>query len=257
MSLQYPVIMSKNYVNGDDTFTISSGATGQANLYDWDRATTWQSVGSDDTTNETIEVEFYEGSDTIDRDFDRLILLDTNIKDFELEYWNGSTWVSIGDTDIDNNADTNVYISFTKITSVSKVRFNMLKTITADQEKYISELIIGEFTVQLSDVRTTRDRNDISSESSFNLGTGAFKHARDYTKYSQNIPVEISVVATRNSLKTIHETNDPFIFIWAYDDLTDEEGGIFYVKWVGPWTQRQLYKGDSVIHTVIMRLREI
>ena len=251
--MEYPEILSKNYVNVDDTFTLSTGTA--PSLYDWNRDTTWLSVGSTDAVNETIEITFYEGADTINRTFDRFIVLDTNIHDFYLEYYNGS-WNTIAETDLDNNTGTNIYIKFTAVTG-SKIRLNMLKTITPNQDKYISELIIAKSTLELSDLLSTRARDDISEEVSYRLGTGTLKQERFYSKYSQDITLEFDNKTQRNSLKTIHNTGDAFIFLWSPDNLDDDEGGIYYVFWVGGWSQSQTYKGSHITYTITMRLREV
>jgi len=251
--MEYPEIMSKNYVNVDDVFSLSSGSS--ASLYDWNRDTNWLSVGSNDGVNETIEITFYEGSDTINRTIDRFIVLDTNIKDFYLEYYDGS-WHTIAATDLDANADSNIYISFASVTA-SKVRFNMLKTITPNEDKYISELIIALSTYQLVDLLSTRKRNDISQEISLRLGTGMLKKERFYSKYAQDISLEFTSKTQRNSLKDIYNANDPFIFIWSADDLDDDEGGIYYVIWEGGWEQEQVYKGSHITYEITMRLREV
>lgn len=251
--MEYPEIMSKNYINVDDTFSLSTGTS--ASLYDWNRDTNWVSVGSDDTTNEAIEVTFYEGEDTINRIFNRFIVLDTNIHDFYLEYYDGS-WHTITETDIDDNTDDCIYVSFASVTA-SKVRLNMLKTIVANEDKYISEFIIAKSTLQLADLISTRERTDLADEVQYRLGTGKMKQERFYKKYAQDITLKFDSKTQRNSLKEIYDNNDAFIWLWSKDDMGDDEGGIYFVMWVGGYTQIQMYKGSHIEYEITLRLREV
>jgi hypothetical protein len=73
------------YDNGGGV-SASSGQVVANNCIDKLRSTFWTSVGSNDTTAETLTISF--GSSTISR----LLLLDHNWKDFTAKYWNGSAF---------------------------------------------------------------------------------------------------------------------------------------------------------------------
>src|SRR3990172_1670304 len=91
-----PIIFTKNYVNEDDTFTFSSGAASERYLFDWDKASVWESVGSDDTVTETVAVRFFEGAQAVQRTFDSILLLNHNLKDFDVQHSNdGISWTTI------------------------------------------------------------------------------------------------------------------------------------------------------------------
>jgi hypothetical protein len=66
----------------------STGQVVALNIIDKLSYTSWRSVGSNDSTVETLVVTF--GSSTITR----LLLLNHNWKNFTVQYWNGSTWVN-------------------------------------------------------------------------------------------------------------------------------------------------------------------
>lgn len=73
------------------TTTTSTGTATEDFVRDRDNATYWQSVGSDDTTTETMEIDFGEA-----KTIDRIILVKNNFKNFKVEYWNDVTPTVLG-----------------------------------------------------------------------------------------------------------------------------------------------------------------
>jgi len=67
----------------------SSGDPSAGFILDRNNFTVWRSVGSDDTTTETITVTL-SSSQT----FNRLFLLRHNFKEFTVKYWNGFSFVN-------------------------------------------------------------------------------------------------------------------------------------------------------------------
>ena len=155
-----------------NTTTATTGTI--SNAYDEDKDTQWISVGSDDTTTETIEVDF-----TNPQTISRIILNTINWREFNIDYWNGSAWVDFtgvysnweygkfladstgaylkdgdgkwitdGDTaamseiDFSNNLLPVLYFAFDSV-SVEKVRIRVTKTFTTDAQKHLTEFYIG------------------------------------------------------------------------------------------------------------------
>jgi hypothetical protein len=76
-----PKIYTKNYVNSDDTFVVTSGAGIIANAYDRDKVSQWASIGANsDSTPVTIEVDFFEATVAASRTFDTIMLINHNLK---------------------------------------------------------------------------------------------------------------------------------------------------------------------------------
>ena len=152
-----------------NTITTSTGSDYADNMKDLDRALYWVSVGSDDTTTETITIEF-----TVAAIISRLLLLQGNFKYFNIQYWDGAAWQDFtnvyaegsieggyygagvygestygnaGDAlsaiDYEINTFNSMYFEFDEV-STTKVRIEVLKTIVADEQKYLRELYIGE-----------------------------------------------------------------------------------------------------------------
>ena len=83
-----PRIYTKNYINTDDTVTVSSGQSSITNAYDRDTTSQWSSQGATNSTV-TINVTFYEGSVPVTRQMDTFLLINHNLKDYNVSYVNG------------------------------------------------------------------------------------------------------------------------------------------------------------------------
>lgn len=151
----------------DSTITPSTGS-GENDIFDNDRSTFWISSGSDDTTDETLTIVFDQAV-TFDR-----ILLYGNIKALKMTYGAGATnfanvFSNDGQTltnlDYNYTSDTltgyDGYIfEFDSVTS-DQINITMKKTNTADQEKKVYELYVGEeIGTFIEDVTSSPNRYD-------------------------------------------------------------------------------------------------
>jgi hypothetical protein len=141
------------------TIACSSNDDDKGNFFDLDSDTFWASIGSDDTTTETIDFDF--GGNI---DITRIHLKEMNWKEFKIEYWDGASWADItildsclsstygkgvyGNIEYDNttidfehNNMTSRYFEFDITTD--KIRISITKTIVADEEKQINEIYLG------------------------------------------------------------------------------------------------------------------
>lgn len=138
----------------------SDGATGTASpsgdssaefIIDRNRITHYRSVGSDDTTTETIDIAL-TGSNTIDR----LLLVDHNLKDFDITYDSDGVGTFLNFTSViglDGSvgggiietafADDTAYYEFDSV-AVFGIRIIANTTQVVDAEKFINQLIITE-----------------------------------------------------------------------------------------------------------------
>ena len=69
--------LSKALIANGDSVVCSSGTTSQNNMLDFDKATYWESIDSDDSTTETITITFNE---TVE--LDRLLIVNHNFEDY-------------------------------------------------------------------------------------------------------------------------------------------------------------------------------
>ena len=91
-------IFSENFLNQYDTIAVVSGDAMKGYLYDQKQDTQWSSSGSDDVTEESIDITFlnWQG-EAGDHTFDRIIILNHNLKAITADYWNGAAWVAIAE----------------------------------------------------------------------------------------------------------------------------------------------------------------
>ena len=139
----------KNLYKDGTTITASTNNPAAKYILDYNKYTMWESIGSSDTVTETIEVTL-NGS----KDIDRIFLNRINLKDFSIQYWNGSSYSNftnvvgidgsvaggIIETDYSRNA---AYYEFDSV-STTKLKITMLKTQVADQEKEITAFLATE-----------------------------------------------------------------------------------------------------------------
>jgi hypothetical protein len=143
-------ILRKNFlIDYTNSIALSSGSLLVDHLYDFDRSTRWISSGSDDSTQESIEIEW-----DLTLSVDRICLLNMNWKQFSIQYWNGSAYVDFANvysykTDspatgitITGNADLARYFEFDQV-QTKKIKILIDTTQTVDSEKYIYELYVG------------------------------------------------------------------------------------------------------------------
>jgi len=144
-------ILYQNYLLSESfTLAVSSGETTKTNIYDLDRDTAWTSVNSDDTTEETLQIDF-----TSSQTIDRILLMNMNFETFDIQYWNGSAWADFSnvysaktdavasDINYTDNTQSTRYFEFTAV-STDKIKISVSTTIITDAQKYIYELYIGQ-----------------------------------------------------------------------------------------------------------------
>lgn len=128
------------------TATASSNTEGVKYLLSPVRYAKWISVGSSDATEETITITF-PSSKTIDR----LFLLGFNLKEFDVKYFDGLSFVDfsnvIGVNGVEQSTinETNfsfdsAYYEFDSVTT-SQVQIKARKTQVADEEKMITTFV--------------------------------------------------------------------------------------------------------------------
>ena len=140
---------SKNLGADGTTIAVSSGSGSADFAIDRNQLTHWRSVGSDDSTQETLTLTL-----PVSTTFDRILLLDHNFKLFDIQYDSG------GFTDFSNVigldtpasspasaisettfADTSAYYQFDSVTTTS-VRIRCTETQVVDAQKFLNQVIL-------------------------------------------------------------------------------------------------------------------
>jgi hypothetical protein len=212
-------VFKQNFlVTNSITYTASSGQGSASSVADFDRSTYWVSSGSDDTTTETFDVTF-GASVTIDR----IVLLNMNFKDYSVQYWTGAAYTDFtnvfsekDDTAVTGisetaNTDNSRYYEFDSI-STTKVRISATKTITANEEKQLTELYIGvEVGTFIDDL--TSDPNTFEPILSNTRSIYITKSNGGVVKYEKGDKYSVKV-----DINQLWETADQDIINTMYDD---------------------------------------
>lgn len=210
-----------NRVLGSDAGTIAatSGDIVSANAIDKNPITFWTSVGSDDTTTETLIQTFPETQ------IDRLLFQDHNFKEFVSEYWNGSSWTAftdvvgidgprsgISETDF---ADDTAYYE-TALVTTTGLRTQVTKTQVPDAQKFITQIIatteIGTLqgfpTIKApAHSRNSRVKPMLSGKVLVQKGIDSFAVTLDFDRYPT------SLVADLDLAMSLFDEEDPFL-VW-------------------------------------------
>ncbi len=213
---------AENYALSDNggAVTVSSGSVAANYAIDKLPYTYWTSVGSNDSTQETITVSFASQAIT------RILLLDHNWKDYTVKYWNGSAYVHFASvvgmdgsmTNITETAfaDSSSYYEVASVTT-TLIQIKVNKTQTADAQKYIATIMptieLGTFAgfptinpVNLT--RTVRTMQMLSGRVKMVKQPAAFSVTLSF----QNYPV-LSYSADINVITTLIDRETPF-YIW-------------------------------------------
>lgn len=245
-----PIIYTKNYVSADDTFTSSHGSTFIDRMYDRDKRSFWVSSGAnDDATEMTMEIVFYEGDNAVDRAIDRCIILNHNLKDPTIEYWDGDSWETFATGSTLTTAN-NIFTSTER--TCSKVRIRCSTTQVADAEKYMGEVIFckvqQDIGIELSSytpVWRQISREVMSADGTLNRSV--IKHSQ-YRSEKYEAKAQIRFMTT-TLLETMRRIKDSGVaFLWQ-PESTSQIDEIYLVHWIGGfrWRYASDYKGAGVI----------
>jgi len=137
---------SRSLQSDGTTIVASTGDPSAEYCIDRSLVTYWRSVGSDDTTTETLTITF-PSSQT----FDRIFIIDHNFLDFNIQYDSGG-WTHFANViGLDGSkanitetafSDDTGYYEFDSVTT-TQVRIQCLKTQVANAEKYLNQFIIS------------------------------------------------------------------------------------------------------------------
>lgn len=124
--------------------TATTGDPSAGFILDRNQYTVWRSVGSDDTTTETIIITLADAET-----FSRLFLINHNFKEYTVKYWDGiSAYIDFSNIlginaatgsviSEDDYALSSSYYEFDEITT-TKIQISVLKTQVVDDEKFLN-----------------------------------------------------------------------------------------------------------------------
>ncbi len=231
-----PKLFTKNYVNSESDLTFSSGSTLGERIADNDKNSQWISSGENsDATESTVVAIFKEGGVEVEKSIDTVILINHNLEDPIVEYWDGSAWQSFdSETDLTDGTAT-VFTHATVSTSRIKVRNS--QTITTNQEKAIGELIACLSLVSFSRDFVSYNFNLVPRKAfELPLGDGSIHRSvvmsslNRSSKYEANVRFDFLTAAEIEILQGIKESAD--VVTWQPESI-ERPDEIYQVNWTG------------------------
>lgn len=193
--------------NQDVVYTASQGQATISAAFDRRNLFGWQTTGSVDSDNPTVEVDFVDT-----RDIDTIFLLGMNFKSYTLQYWNGAAYVDFSPViSVSGNADDNKVHTFTEV-STSKVKLTVTSTIVTDADKLLKQFILtkalGQFSgwpeIRRPEVsRNRRTKDMLSGRANVNTNIGGFKCRMRVKHWSSQADLTL--------VETLYNANEGFL----------------------------------------------
>lgn len=250
-------IYTKNCLDSNSAVTVSHGGT-TSYLYDEDKYTKYLTSGAKrDRMPATITIVFKVGAVETNFKINSLLLLNSNIRELKLEYYNGSAYIE--HFAIDELSGNGIVVHFGDVTT-SRVRITLLKTQQPNQEKSIGELIVTRLRFYISENPVAYDMNYREKRNQFELGNGerhiAYTRFATYrvAKWGARISFTMLPYQDIENMLCLKNEGEPFLIQPEAVTRPDE---IFTVNWVNAFAPKytMTYKGVGFDFT--MELEEV
>lgn len=235
----------------DEQLTVSatSGTASAQRALDRNKVTYWRSVGSNDTVTETFEI-------TWDNDvtFDRLLLIDHNFKEFNVQYDVAGVWThfasvtgiggSLANISETTFSEDSAYYEFTQVTT-DKIRLQVVKTQVANDEKYLNQLIVTnelgtlEGYPDISGVewsRNERSKKMLSGRTLSLKGEETFKCSMNFRNYPASLSNDIDLIFS------LFDSEETFL-LWL---CGGRYGSDYFRKALRGWRLRDVFSMQTV-----------
>lgn len=255
-----PRIYTKSFINSNSLFDSSHGDTVIQRICDRDKVSKWVSEGADsDGTEITLAATFIEGGEIVQKTIGYVILVNHNLSNPTIEYFDGSTWVELDSAT--GVVDGTSVFSFGEVTC-EQVRVRVDHTQVAHQEKYIGEFIACAGVLVPSkdlvgyDVQMVqRKAYELQlADGSVQKTTVMFSVNRS-SKYEANVRFDFLTVDELEVLQAYRDTAQAFLWQPESETRPDE---IYLVNWAGNGFKQQYvstYKGAG--YRVELMLKEV
>lgn len=229
--------LKANLLNTTTQISVNSNTTTAENLINRDPIYQYYSLDfANDLTTTTIQITFDQTTAV-----SRIALFDTNFKEFTI-YYNGSTANTFSLTNSDTtssnytaNSDTNKFFRFSTI-QCSSITIDAKKTITANQEKILGNLLISDLYFDLTTERKPSAKNYKpklkTKQIVHTLADGGTRIHNIKKKWDLDFSLEYISQSTRDSLYSIYSLNREFNFC-PFGTATSWDGICFEAVWDG------------------------
>ncbi len=234
---------SKALIRDGASITASSNQDLAPFVLTNDRYFDWESLGSDDTTLETLTITFEEQT------IDRIFLLGHNFKEYNIKYLKGvwTDFTNVSDIDgtlaggITDNAydkDTSYY-EFDAVTTTS-VKLEVLKTQTANDEKSLITFYVTEEIGTFDGYPTVKKETYTRNERKVTTQSGKANIQKSYDTVAFNMSFKTyPLQSDYDTIESLYNRDDNFlVWLCGGDDSTDTTK--FRISRMG-WRLRDVY----------------
>lgn len=224
-----------NLINTTTQLTINNNTATVGNIFNPELFQQYYSDGlNDDTTVASMTITFDATTN-----ISRIAIMEHNLKDYKF-FYNGATANAIAFTsgatttsNFSSNSETAQYFRFSTL-AVSSITIDMRKTMVANSEKAVGYLLLSDLKLDFErdpsakNYKPSVDPKDVTHT----LSDGGTRIHFIRSKYKANISFEYISTSFRNSLKTIYDTHDSFVFV-PFGTTTSWDKVLFDTVWAG------------------------
>ena len=229
--------LTSNLINPTTQLTLNSNTTTGSNLFNRDPFYQYYTDGlNSDSTTCSITITF-DATTAISR----IALLDTNAKEFSI-FYNGLTANSFsldgnGSTSTASwsaNTEDNIYLRLANTISVSSITLDIKATQTANDEKHVGLLYIGDNYYSLTQIPSANDYDPKINPKQIihTLSDGGTRVHTVRRKKSIDIGLDFINSTIRDNLESIFNLTVPFQFC-PFGTTTAWDGFFFECVWTG------------------------
>ena len=229
--------LTTNLINTTTQLSVNSNSALVENLFARDEFSQYYSVGfNSDSLSSTITVTFAETTPV-----SRIALLDTNFKEFYF-FYNGATANAFTLTGADtstssylNSTDENKYFRFNTIQCTS-ITFVATKTITANDEKLLGQLVVADLQVDLELTPSAQKYKPKRTPKQIvhKLADGGTRIHNVRSKWDVQFSLDYISTAQRDALYQLHSGGEAFNYC-PFGTATGWDGIFFEAVWPGPF----------------------
>lgn len=240
--------IKRNYLDTTSAIVVGSNTEGAKFLFSTDFRQQYITSGfNDDNTTASIRVNF-DSTKTVSR----ICLYNMDLREFSI-YYNGVTAnsISLSTTamttvaSFTGNSQTSLYFICTPVDCTS-ISIDMKKTITANQEKAIGWLYIGDVHVDFPIIPNSSnyDIELMPKQIEHTLADGGtrIQYLRDL--YKSNVKLNYISNSFKQSLKTVYDLQSDFVFVPFPETTANWDKIIFPCVWTGPFKFHE-YSDDA------------
>ena len=229
--------LDQNGLNTTTMVFVNNGTDTAQYLFDRDLSTKFQSSGDNsDATTTTIRIDF-----GTPQNLSRIVLQTLNFKGFKV-YYNSNSANLITPLNADTssswwsgNSDTSKYLMFSTISSVDSIFIEATTTISANEEKQLSQFWITDKRLVLTDNPTAKDYKPLKKPKQFihRMSDGGSAVYTIDDKFNTSIKMDYVSTAVHDLIEGLYDDWNPIVFTPFPTGTSWDGKKIYEVNYIG------------------------